>query len=111
MLVNYYADGLEAANQRFLENMKSITERYDFMPNKPQRETGRSLQLEADANVIIPYLSHWIWMTRRTEKRQFPKDTNVWKTIALFNKDEGVEWRHVFWVTDMESIELNEEAC
>lgn len=110
MLVNYYAEGLDAADERFLQTMRQVNERYDFMPNKPYREST-SLQLEADSNVIIPYLTHWIWMTRRTEKKMFPKDTNVWKTIAKLNEDEGVEWRHVFWVTHVDAIELDEQAC
>lgn len=110
MLVNYYADGLDTADQRFLESMRQVNDRYDFMPNKPYRESTQ-LQLEADSNVIIPYLTHWIWMTRRTAKKMFPKENNVWKTIAKLNEDEGAEWRHVFWVTHVDAIELDEEAC
>lgn len=52
MLVNYYAEGLDAADERFLQTMRQVNERYDFMPNKPYREST-SLQLEADSNVIF----------------------------------------------------------
>lgn len=110
MLVNYYSNGLDAADERFLQTMRQVNERYDFMPNSPYREST-SLKLEADPNVVIPYLTHWIWMTRRTEKKMFPKDTNVWKTIAKLNEDEGVEWRHVFWATHVDAVELDEAAC
>lgn len=41
----------------------------------------------------------------------FPKDANAWKVIEKLNQDKGVEWRHVFWVSYMDTIELDEKAC
>ena len=80
------------------------------MPNDPQRESTQ-LQLEADQNVAIPYLTHWIWMTKTQNMKMFPKDAQTWKTIAKLNQDKDVEWRHVFWVSHMDSVEIDEKAC
>jgi len=41
----------------------------------------------------------------------FPKDANTWKVIEKLNQDKGVEWRHVFWVSYMDTVELDEKAC
>ena len=87
-----------------------VNDRYDFTPNEPQRESAQ-LILEADKNVIIPYLTHWTWMTKTQNMKMFPKDAQTWKTIEKLNQDKNVEWRHIFWVTHTDSVELDEKAC
>ena len=86
-MVNYYSGGLDEADKRFVQSMSQVNDRYDFMPNDPQRESTQ-LKLEADQNVVIPYLTHWIWMSKSiTKKKMFPKDANTWKIIEKLNQD------------------------
>lgn len=61
---------------------------------------------------IIPYLTHTIYVTKKTE-RSVMNHPNVWETVDKLAQDinEGVEWKHIFWTNDRLSVVINATAC
>lgn len=68
-----------------MNTVSKINEHYDFTPNEPVREKNL-LKLESDTQGLIPYVTHWIWISKFNDnERIFPKDAETWKTIAKLN--------------------------
>jgi len=66
-----------------------------------------------DNEVLIPHITHFIWTTN-PDKINMMNYPNIWDMIEklhLEDHKEGVEWKHIFWTNDVNSLVLNETAC
>lgn len=65
-----------------------------------------------DKKVIIPYITHTIYVTKKSE-RAVMNHPHVWETVEKLAEDisEGIQWKHIFWTNDRMSVVINATAC
>ena len=66
-----------------------------------------------DGEVLIPYITHHIWLTSAKEPKDLPELPHLWRMIAELGKEakDGIEWKHVFWTNHVASVQLDGKAC